>query len=451
MEKVTEPKIPQGKVKILNISDITWEKRYRDDMGDLNALAESIKEKGILQPITVSTELKLLAGERRITAAGIAGLTKIPALVRETDGEIDAREVELLENVMRKDFTWDEEAKLIRDIDALYKANNIEWSGRKTAQLLDKGVATVARAIQLANAIEVIPELGEMKTADEALKTIKGMEEKAIIHELVARQKDPNNIGIRSGVEAALKMAEKNYKVGDTFKGLAEMSANGSYSFIECDPPYGIDLNETKSSKDSVDSTVQGYKEVPKSEYQEFLDKLARELYRVANPNSWLVFWYGPTWHAEVLKALRDAEWLVDDIPAVWTKFQGQTLQPEIHLARGYEPFFVCRKGKPIMAKRGRLNVFNFAAIPGGQKYHPTERPVELIEAIIETFATPGTKVLVPFLGSGATIRACYNQGLLVQGWDLNPDYKNQFLLKVEQDARALLDLDDNEPEEALM
>lgn len=446
---MTTEQIPQGKLKILDISDIKWEKRYRVELGDVETLAESIREKGILQPITVDTNYNLLAGERRVTAAKIAGLTKIPALVRDVEGEIDAREVELLENVARKDFTWDEEATLIRDIDALYKAKSMEWSGRKTAQLLDKGVASVARAIQLANAIDVIPELGDMKTADEALKTVRKMEEQAIVHELRARQQNPENIGLKGGIADTLKLADKNYQIGDTFLGMAALRSNGNIHLIECDPPYGISLGSVKAGqKDDSSSDVQSYHEVPTDEYEQFLHKLAHELYRVANPNAWLVFWYGPTWHTQVMFALRDAGWLVDDIPCIWTKGTGQTLQPEVYLARTYEPFLLCRKGHPVLVKRGRSNVFDFSPVSGASKYHPTQRPTELIEEVLETLAIPGQHVFVPFLGSGATIRSCYNLGLKVSGWDLNPEYKDNFLLKVEADARALLameELDDGD------
>jgi len=456
--------IPQGKVKILNISDIQVGDRYRTNLGDLEALAESIKDKGILQPITVDTNYNLLAGGRRITAAGIAGLTKIPALIRETAGEIDAREVELLENVMRMDFTWDESARLIRDIDALYKAKDIDWSGRKTAQLLDKGVASVARAIQLANAIDIIPELGEMKTADDALKTLKGMEEEAIVTELRRRQSEgvensdgpthdekgerlPGTFGISKDLAGMLKIADANYRIGDTFKYLAETRSGGLIHFIECDPPYGIELNKVKAGKDSVGNNVESYHEVPMVDYQAFLDKLTKELFRVANDHCWLVFWYGPTWHTQVFKSLVDAGWLVDDIPAIWVKGGGQTLQPELYLGRAYEPFFICRKGKPVLMKRGRSNVFLQPGVSGSKKYHPTERPVMLIEELIECFAQSSGYILVPFAGSGATLRAAYNQGHKVVGFDLNPEYKDKFMLKVEEDARALLLNDGDEDE----
>jgi ParB/RepB/Spo0J family partition protein len=436
-----EPTIPQGTLKQLNIEDVKWDKRYREEFGDLEDLAESIKDKGILQPITVSTDMVLLAGERRIRAAKLAGLTKIPALVRKVEGEIDAREIELIENLYRKDFTWVEVCRGVRDVDSLYKAKNFDWSGRKTAVLLQRSRTDVNRALQLASAIEVMPELRELKTADEAFKVVKKMEETAIVGELRNRQQarmETTAPGLERGIQTMLKLADSNYIIGDTFKGLTELRSNGSIQLIECDPPYGIDLTKVKASKDSASSNIHKYNEVSQEAYPEFLKKLTKELFRVAGQHSWLVFWFGPTWHYPVYSALKDAGWQVDDIPCIWTKHHGQTLQPEIYLARGYEPFFMCRKGLPALIKRGRLNVFDFPGIPGGKKIHPTERPVALIEEILGVLGVPQSTVLVPFLGSGNTLRAAYNLGMRCFGWDISGEYKDKFMLSVEQDARAL-------------
>lgn len=73
----------------------------------LNDLARSIKEKGILQPVLLKREgdgsFSLIAGERRVRAARLAGLERVPAIVREADPE-DALEVALIENIMREDL-----------------------------------------------------------------------------------------------------------------------------------------------------------------------------------------------------------------------------------------------------------------------------------------------------------------------------------------------------------
>lgn len=206
-------------------------------------------------------------------------------------------------------------------------------------------------------------------------------------------------------------------------------------SYINCDPPYGIDLNEVKNQEGSRPET---YQEIERDAYPEFLAKLCALLYRKAGNHCWMTFWYGPTHHQLVLTSLRAAGWEVDEIPAIWAKNQGQTLQPEKYLARAYEPFFICRKGQPALAKRGRSNVLFFPAVAATKKYHPTEKPIELSTELLSIFAFPSALILVPFLGSGVDLRAAYLSGMTGCGWDINPEYKDRFMLAVEADMAAL-------------
>jgi ParB/RepB/Spo0J family partition protein len=446
--------LAKGKLKYVKLSDIILDERYRKDMGNIEDLAASIEEKGILQPITLDSNLHLLAGGRRHAAAQHLGLKEIPALIRDIDGELDAREIELVENINRKQFTWQEEAKLVQEIDRLYKEKDGNWSGRKTAELLEKSVGGVSMAISLARAMEALPELEECKTADDARKLLKGLEEKAIVTELRRRQEANVTAqaetdkgagsaaqGVDNAVARMIALASNNYMISDVFEGLASLPSNGHIDFIECDPPYAVDLNESKRGNEEVNSTAKTYKEISKEDYPEFLEKLASELFRVSGRNSWCAFWFGQSWFTEVKAALIKAGWLVDDIPNIWVKNTGQSQQPELYLGRAWEPFFICRKGKPVLASRGRLNTFIFPGCPtsgADRKYHPTQRPLPLIDEILATYTVGMQNVLVPFLGSGATLRAAYNRGLTAYGFDANAEYKDRFLLAVEEDTRAL-------------
>lgn len=449
-EKVVERK---DKLKLIALADVIIGERFRVDLGDIEDLMASIADKGIIQPISVDENMNLLAGGRRCESARRLGLVKIPAIIRPFKDEIDSREIELMENIHRKDFTWDERARLTAEIDKLYKKNNREWSARKTADLIDRSKSQVARDLELAQALEALPELANCETADEASKLLKKLEGDAIVAELRKRQDhtmalpavapgekhDP--LRVERDIAQFLRLASGSYKVGDAFKGMASFPSNGPIGFIECDPPYGIDLASQKGSKDSVDSTVHGYEEVDAEEYPQFLKKLAAETYRVAARDCWMVFWYGPTWHQQVLSSLQEAGWAVDSIPAIWVKATGQTLQPQVNLARSYEPFFVCRKGKPVLAQPGRRNVFEYAGCPTSgpnAKIHPTERPIPLIEELFETFILGShLNVLVPFAGSGNTLRAAFNRGLRCTGFDIDGKYKDKFMLRVEADVRA--------------
>ena len=93
--------------------------RKRFDFDGLEALAQSIRENGILQPITVRStpdkKYQLIAGERRLRAARIVGLTKIPALVIDIK-EKDSALFALIENLQRQDLSFFEEAEAIETL-----------------------------------------------------------------------------------------------------------------------------------------------------------------------------------------------------------------------------------------------------------------------------------------------------------------------------------------------
>jgi DNA modification methylase len=107
-------------------------------------------------------------------------------------------------------------------------------------------------------------------------------------------------------------------------------------------------------------------------------------------------------------------------------------------LASSYEPFFVCRKGLPKLRKTGRSNVFTFDPLAPLRKIHPTERPIELMTEILETFVYPGSVVVSPFLGSGSILRACYKQKIVGYGWDIDLTTKHRFMNKVRSDAQQV-------------
>ncbi len=98
-----------SELKELKLSDIVRdEEQPRRDFDEdaINALAASIKEHGVLQPIVVTKEdgkYKIVAGERRWRASKIAGLTKIPAIVRTLDSQ-NRLELSIIENAQREDL-----------------------------------------------------------------------------------------------------------------------------------------------------------------------------------------------------------------------------------------------------------------------------------------------------------------------------------------------------------
>lgn len=120
--------------------------RKEFDQARLEELATSIKEHGIVQPIVVrpmGNGYEIVAGERRWRAAGLAGLSKLPALVREFS-EAEAMEIALIENLQREDLNPLEEAEAYRVLMESFKLTQEEL-----AQRLGKSRSQIANTLRL--------------------------------------------------------------------------------------------------------------------------------------------------------------------------------------------------------------------------------------------------------------------------------------------------------------
>lgn len=91
-----------------NIQSNPYQPRKEFDTSELNDLAESIKQKGIIQAITVRKlddgNYELISGERRLRASKIAGIDKIPAFVLDVSSKEDLLEIALIENIQRSNL-----------------------------------------------------------------------------------------------------------------------------------------------------------------------------------------------------------------------------------------------------------------------------------------------------------------------------------------------------------
>ena len=135
----------------LKISEIEPNKdqpRRIFDEESLNELAESIKKYGVIQPIIVSKKddfYQIVAGERRWRASKKAGLTEIPAIVREND-EQKNREIALIENIQREDLNPIEKARGIKLLMDQYNLTQAQ-----VAEVIGKGRSTVTNTLRILN------------------------------------------------------------------------------------------------------------------------------------------------------------------------------------------------------------------------------------------------------------------------------------------------------------
>lgn len=139
------------RVMQLKLPDITAnpdQPRRRFDEGKLNELAASIKEQGVLQPILVrpaekAGKYEIVAGERRYRASKLAGLKKIPAIIKELGDEVTLA-VALIENIQRQELNPLEEAASYREL-----LDNYGYTQAQLAEKLGKSRVYVANTLRL--------------------------------------------------------------------------------------------------------------------------------------------------------------------------------------------------------------------------------------------------------------------------------------------------------------
>ena len=92
----------------LLIEDIKIKKRIRKDLGDLTSLIDSLRNHGLMNPVVITKNNELIAGHRRIESAKVLGWKSIDVMVLDKISELEKLELEIEENVTRKDFSEDE-------------------------------------------------------------------------------------------------------------------------------------------------------------------------------------------------------------------------------------------------------------------------------------------------------------------------------------------------------
>ncbi len=193
-------------IKLDDIIPNRFQPREVFDEEALNKLAESIKQHGVIEPILVrpvANKYEIVAGERRYKASVLAGLTKIPAMVRQLDDR-ESSIIAFIENEHRSDVSAIEEA---RTMDRILKSNNI--TQEELAKELGVNQSTIANKIRLLNLPLEVQEalmrneiserharsLLTVKDEEKQLELLKRIKErKMTVRELDSEIKEMNNM-----------------------------------------------------------------------------------------------------------------------------------------------------------------------------------------------------------------------------------------------------------------
>lgn len=162
-----------------------YQPRKQFDEKALKELSDSIKENGVFQPILIRQSIsgyELVAGERRLRAAKLAGLKKIPAIIVEFDDR-QMMEISLLENIQRENLTPIEEAKAY---DQLIK--KLKYTQEELSKHLGKSRANIANMLRLLSLPGEVQELvNEGKLSYGQARTLLSLEDEERMIELAER------------------------------------------------------------------------------------------------------------------------------------------------------------------------------------------------------------------------------------------------------------------------
>ena len=198
-------------VEVRKISINPFQPRRFFSQTELEELADSIKAVGLIQPPVVrpklnSEEYELISGERRLRASQLAGLTKIPVVVRHSSASISAQAA-LIENIQRVDLNPLEIAKALRSL-----IENFEFRQDDLALRIGKKRSTVANYLRLLSLPKNIQESVTKGTISmghaKSILSLEGFEKQNLLHELILR----DDLTVRETEETALRIAEKSKK-----------------------------------------------------------------------------------------------------------------------------------------------------------------------------------------------------------------------------------------------
>lgn len=426
----------------IKISDIQVSDRFRKDYGDLKELAQSITELGLLQPIGVTPDNRLVFGERRLKAVrDVLGWETVPALIIDIASMLHGQ---YAENEHRKDFTISERVAIVNALrsfshggdrrsdqvrngdndsltladatgkmdfgkDSFYRANEVTERGTpELVEAMDTGKLSINAAHELSKATPEEQHECLHKKFDEGRATARAI------------RKQLRFIRSRTAREEAAERTLESPKSGDEiqihhcpFQNLESVAGlePESARLICTDIPYGDDFVEQ-------------------------IEELAELAERVLVPGGTFVAYLGHHRFNDKLRALDKHltfQWVST---AVWTGARNGV--PRLKLVSKSIPLVIYSKGtwEPL-----HMWSDTFITQSREKDWHPWQRPLHEVESLVQYFSRPGDLVIDPCGGGFTTAIACHRENRRFVGCDIDKASvaKGQERLKLEQTQPALL------------
>lgn len=404
----------------LNIAQVNVGDRVRKDFGDIDELCNSIKAVGLIQPIVLTHDLCLIAGERRLRALKRIGVTTLVHashfIWNEEQDELRLKAMEIEENVKRKELSWQEAVTAKkRLLEIMQTIHGTVTSGRpsrsetlgvsssgfginKLAALLGESNAQTSKDIELANLIEAVPMLARAETKE------------------AARRSASLAVAVAGALQQQAKNQPKTEQKWTLYEG--DFDANSSnlegntVDFVCVDPPYGEETQGMGPNSKAL--LAEGFADT-RQDVLQFVAQLCSEAFRVLREDRFAVFFFGFAIYGDLLDSLGRAGFVVDTTPLIWVKNTVINTSPYTRYGRSYEPILIARKGEPKLMRPSQRDVIAIDNVitrgTNEHKVYQAQKPVALIEKLILDMSPPGATVVDFCAGSGTTGEAALRTG----------------------------------------
>ena len=427
-------------------------------------LLESIRARGILNPLIISGDMTLVAGERRLSAALRLELALVPVRFVEQASEVELQIIELEENVKRTDLSWQDQAQAVLRIHLLLGLRP-SWSLDRTADYLGISPRHTQRHIMLAEALaDGDPNLASAQTAAAAYTILERRRTRAA-DEAVSRifEEEPSHANESpsasslssgsldvapsgdgslgsSGPDLSLRVPPRtapavvvpsfeirNSSALDFFRSYS----GPRFNLLHCDFPYGVDLRGQANQGSFEGDGYDGGEDI----YWELLAALVEAWPRIMLSSAHLVFWISMKHYERTKEILSEVSGLqLNPTPLVWHKTDNRGILPDARRMprQIYEAALLGSCGDRFLVKP----LANVYGCPTGkaEAIHTNEKPEPMLAHFLGMLVDEHTRGLDPTCGSGSAIRAIERLGAESGlGLELNPE----FATRAEQSLRS--------------
>jgi len=409
--------------------------RGRKKLEKIDTLSENIKKLGLIHPLAVTNigvnEYLLIAGERRLRACMLLGMSKVRCTLHSDLDDVSIKEMELEENLQREELEWPEKIELLRQLDVLKRESegsaapgklgkNTGWTVEKTAAVTGMSSGNVSQQLKLAKTLADRPDIKD-KVKRMPLHTAIKRVEQLLKTEDIKRQQDQGLLKVNTSI-----------RHGDARQLIKDVKSE-SVDVIITDPPFGSSTiendrqhgreNYAKASGKHVAAYSAGLVASDNATVEEvtrLMFELMPEFQRVLKPSGHIYIFFSFETYTHLLNTMK-AFFEVNDTPIIW--YKNRTTSPGMgyEYSPCYEPvLFGHKEPRKKKLKKDAALLQNVKPLMARQKSHPFEKPQELLKFFIRQSSYKGDTVLDPFVGSGATVIAARALGRTGLGFELD-------------------------------